>query len=43
MLPVFGTHREWLMIEDVFDQYLGSSSKMVSQIFFSFVPFTIYS
>jgi hypothetical protein len=43
MLPVFGSHREWLMIEDVFDQYLGSSLKMLSQICFYFAPFAIYT
>jgi hypothetical protein len=43
MLPVFGSHREWLIVEDVFDQYLGSSSKIVSQIFFSFAPVIVYS
>jgi hypothetical protein len=43
MLPVFGNHREWLMIEDVSDQYLGSSSKMISQMFFYCAPFAIYS
>jgi hypothetical protein len=43
MLPVFGSHREWLMIEDVFDQYLGSSSKIISQLCFYCAPFAIYS
>jgi hypothetical protein len=43
MLPVFGSHREWLMIEEVFDQYLGSSSKMISQIFIYCAPFAFYS
>jgi hypothetical protein len=43
MLPVFGSHREWLMIEDVCDQYLGSSSKMISQIIIYCAPFFIYS
>jgi hypothetical protein len=43
MLPVFGSHREWLMIEEVFDQYLGSSSKMISQIFIYCAPFALYS
>jgi hypothetical protein len=43
MLPVFGSHREWLMIEEVFDQYLGSSLKMLSQICFYFAPFAIYT
>jgi hypothetical protein len=43
MSPVFGSHREWLMIEEVFDQYLGSSSKMISQIFIYCAPFALYS
>jgi hypothetical protein len=43
MLPVFGSHREWLMIEEVFDQCLGLSSKMISQIFIYCAPFALYS
>ncbi|CAH1380145.1 unnamed protein product [Tenebrio molitor] len=31
------------MIEDVFDQYLGSSSKIISQLCFYCAPFAIYS
>jgi hypothetical protein len=43
LLPVFGSHREWIIVEEAFEQYFGSSSKMISQMMFSFAPFAIYS
>jgi hypothetical protein len=43
MLPVFGSHREWLLVEYVFDRYFGSSSNILSHITLSLTPFFIYS
>jgi hypothetical protein len=42
MLPVFGSHREWLLVEHVFDRYFGSSSNIVYHIALSLLPFFIY-
>jgi hypothetical protein len=43
MLPVFGSHREWMLLEHVFDRYFGSSSNILYYITFSFAPFFIYT
>jgi hypothetical protein len=43
LLPVFGSHREWLLAEYVFDRYFGSSSNILYYMTFSFAPFIIYT
>jgi hypothetical protein len=43
MLPVFGSHREWLLVEYVFDRYFGSSSNILYHITLSLSPFFIYT
>jgi hypothetical protein len=43
MLPVFGSHKEWVMVEYVFDRYFGSSSNILYHITYSSAPFFIYS
>jgi hypothetical protein len=43
MLPVFGSHREWMLVEHVFDRYFGSSSNILYNITFSCAPFFIYT
>jgi hypothetical protein len=43
MLPVFGNHREWVMVEYVFDRYFGSISNILYHITFSFTCFFIYT
>jgi hypothetical protein len=43
MLPSFGSHREWMLVEHVFDRYFGSSSNILYYIAFSFAPFFIYT
>jgi hypothetical protein len=43
MLPVFGSHREWLLIEYVFDRYFGSSSNILYHITLCLSPFFIYT
>ncbi|CAH1380110.1 unnamed protein product [Tenebrio molitor] len=44
LLPVFGSHKEWLLTEYVFDRYFGSSSHILYHLaFFFFTPFFIYT
>jgi hypothetical protein len=43
LLPVFGSHKEWVMTEYVFDRYFGSSSNILYHMAFSFAPFLIYT
>jgi hypothetical protein len=43
LLPVFGSHREWILLEYVFDRYFGSSSNILYHMAFSFAPFFIYT
>ncbi|KAJ3620084.1 hypothetical protein MTP99_004077 [Tenebrio molitor] len=43
MLPVFGSHREWMLTEDVCEEYFGSVSKILYHIIISLTPFSIYS
>jgi hypothetical protein len=43
MLPVFGSHKEWVMVEYVFDRYFGSSSNILYHITYSCAPFFIYT
>jgi hypothetical protein len=43
LLPVFGSHREWIMVENVFERYFGSSSNILYHITYSSAPFFIYS
>jgi hypothetical protein len=44
LLPVFGSHKEWLLTEYVFDRYFGSSSQILYHLaFFFFTPFFIYT
>jgi hypothetical protein len=43
MLPVFGSHREWMLTEDVCEEYFGSGSKILYHIIISLTPFSIYS
>jgi hypothetical protein len=43
VLPVFGSHKEWMPTEYVFDRYFGSSSNILFHVAFSFAPFFIYS
>jgi hypothetical protein len=32
MLPVFGSHREWMLTEDVCEEYFGLGSKILYHI-----------
>jgi hypothetical protein len=43
LLPVFGSHREWLLAEFIFDRYFGSSSNILYHIRFFSAPFFIYT
>jgi hypothetical protein len=43
MLPVFGSHREWMLTEDFCEEYFGSGSKILYHIILSLTPFSIYS
>ncbi|KAJ3620085.1 hypothetical protein MTP99_004078 [Tenebrio molitor] len=43
LLPVFGSHREWIVVENVFDRYFGSSSNILYHITYSCAPFFIYT
>jgi hypothetical protein len=43
VLPVFGSHKEWMPTEYVFDRYFGSSSNILFHVAFSFAPFFVYS
>jgi hypothetical protein len=43
LLPVFGSHREWIMVENVFERYFGSSSNILYHMAFYFAPFLIYT
>jgi hypothetical protein len=43
MLPIFGSHREWMLVEHVFDRYFGSSSNILYHITLSLSPFFIYT
>jgi hypothetical protein len=43
MLPVFGSHREWMLVEFVFDRYFSSSSKILFHISLSLTPFFIFT
>jgi hypothetical protein len=43
LLPVFGSHREWMISEYIFDRYFGSISKILYHVTFSFAPFFIYT
>jgi hypothetical protein len=43
LLPVFGSHREWILVEYVFDRYFGSSSNILYHITYSCAPFFIYT
>jgi hypothetical protein len=43
LLPVFGSHREWMISEYIFDRYFGSISKILYHVTFSLAPFFIYT
>jgi hypothetical protein len=43
MLPVFGSHREWMLTEEVCEEYFRLGSKILYHIIISLTPFSIYS
>jgi hypothetical protein len=43
VLPVFGSHKEWILAEYIFDRYFGSSSNIFYHMAFSFARFFIYT
>jgi hypothetical protein len=43
LLPVFGSHKEWLLTEYVFDRYFGSSSQILYHLAFFFLHLSLFT
>jgi hypothetical protein len=43
MLPIFGDHKEWFLVSIIFEKHFGTWAMILDWIYFSTVPFVIFS
>jgi hypothetical protein len=43
MLPIFGDHKEWILVSIIFEKHFGTWAIILDWIYFSTAPFVVYS